>query len=137
VEKEYSQIYKTVGLGTTIWSPLASGVLTGKYSKGGKQSTRLTNPKNEWLKDAVLTEKSIKKAEKLGKLAADLSISMPELAIAWCLKNDDVSTVILGASKLKQLKENMKAAEAVGLLTDKVMEKIEGILNNKPAHPQF
>ena len=136
VEVEYSQIYKTVGLGTTIWSPLASGVLTGKYSQGVK-SSRLTNPKNEWLKEAVLTKANISKAEALGKLAAALGISMPQLAIAWCLKNDHVSTVILGASKLNQLKENMRAPEAVALLTTEVMAKIEKILANKPVPPQF
>jgi len=137
VEVEYSQIYKTVGLGTTIWSPLASGVLTGKYSKGAKQATRLTNPKNEWLKDAVLTEANVKKAEALGDLAGDLGISMPQLAIAWCLKNEHVSTVILGASKQAQLKENMKALNVVELLNDEVMADIEGILQNQPVHPQF
>ncbi len=137
VEVEYSQLYKTVGLGITIWSPLASGVLTGKYSKGARQATRLTNPRNEWLKEAVLTEANIRKAEILGELAGDLGISMPQLAIAWCLKNDNVSTVILGASKLGQLKENMQAPAAVELLTDEVMKKIEKILDNKPVAPQF
>lgn len=137
VEVEYSQIYKTVGLGTTIWSPLASGILSGKYSDGAKSETRLTDPKNEWLKDARLKEDDIAKAKELSKLAQDIGITMPQLAISWCLKNDDVSTVILGASKLSQLEENIAAGEMVDKLTEDAMEKIELILDNKPKHPPF
>jgi voltage-dependent potassium channel beta subunit len=137
VEVEYSQIYKTVGLGTTIWSPLASGILSGKYTGGVKSETRLTDPKNEWLKDARLKEEDVVKAEELSKVAKDLGMTMPQLAISWCLKNDDVSTVILGASKLSQLEENIAAADKVELLTNEVLEKIEDILENKPKHPPF
>ena len=137
VEVEYSQIYKTVGLGTTIWSPLASGVLTGKYSDKVEGETRLTNPKNDWLKEARLKEEDVEKAKSLSLIAHDLGMTMPQLAIAWCLKNDDVSTVILGASKVSQLKENLDAADKVELLSDDVMERIEIILDNKPKHPPF
>lgn len=137
VEVEYSQIYKTVGLGTTIWSPLASGILSGKYTGGVKSETRLTDPKNEWLKDARLKEDDVAKAESLSGVAKELAITMPQLAISWCLKNDDVSTVILGASKLEQLKENIKAQDFVEMLTEEVMIKIEKILDNKPKHPPF
>ena len=137
VEVEYSQIYKTVGLGTTIWSPLASGILSGKYSGGVKSDTRLTDPKNEWLKDARLKEKDVTKAQALSVVAQEIGISMPQLAISWCLKNDNVSTVILGASKLDQLKENIKAQDVVEKLTEEVMNKIEDILENKPSHPPF
>jgi voltage-dependent potassium channel beta subunit len=137
VEVEYSQIYKTVGLGTTIWSPLASGILTGKYSGGAKSETRLTDPKNEWLKDARLKEEDVAKAEKLSNIAEDLGMTMAQLAIGWCLKNEDVSTVILGASKVSQLEENLAAADKVAMLTDDVMNKIEDILDNKPVHPPF
>lgn len=137
VEVEYSQIYKTVGLGTTIWSPLASGILSGKYTGGVKSDTRLTDPKNEWLKDARLKEDDIAKATALSGLAQEIGITMPQLAISWCLKNDNVSTVILGASKLSQLEENIKAQDMVGLLTEDVMQKIEDILDNKPKHPPF
>ena len=137
VEVEYSQIYKTVGLGTTIWSPLASGILSGKYSDGVKSDTRLTDPKNEWLKDARLKDEDIAKAQALSVVAQEIGISMPQLAISWCLKNDDVSTVILGASKLDQLKENIKAQDVVEKLTEEVMNKIEDILENKPSHPPF
>lgn len=137
VEVEYSQIYKTVGLGTTIWSPLASGILSGKYTGGVKSDTRLTDPKNEWLKDARLKEDDIAKATALSGLAQEIGITMPQLAISWCLKNDNVSTVILGASKLSQLEENIKAQDMVGLLTEDVMQKIEDILDNKPKYPPF
>ena len=137
VEVEYSQIYKTVGLGTTIWSPLASGILSGKYSGGTKSETRLTDPKNEWLKDARLKDDDIAKAEALSKVALEMGITMPQLAISWCLKNNDVSTVILGASKLSQLEENILAPSMVDKLTVEVIDKIEDILDNKPKHPPF
>lgn len=138
VEVEFSQIYKTVGLGTTIWSPLASGVLTGKYNQNNDpKGTRLNMEGMDWLKKSVLEKENIKKAEKLTALAKDLGISLPVLAIAWCLKNNNVSTVILGASKTAQLKENFKASEAKTKLTDDVMEQIEKILNNTPVKPTF
>jgi len=137
VEVDYSQIYKTVGLGTTIWSPLASGVLTGKYNNGIADETRLTDPENAWLKDKTLTDKAVEKVKLLTILASELGLTMPQLAIAWCLKNDDVSTVILGASKLNQLKENIQTLEMVDRLTEDIMEKIEEILANKPKRPAF
>lgn len=138
VEVEFSQIYKTVGLGTTIWSPLASGILTGKYNQNkDPKGTRLNMEGMDWLKKSVLEKENIKKAEKLTALAKDLGISLPVLAIAWCLKNNNVSTVILGASKTAQLKENFKASEAKTKLTDDVMEQIEKILNNTPVKPTF
>ena len=138
VEVEFSQIYKTVGLGTTIWSPLASGVLTGKYN-GNKnpKGTRLNMEGMDWLKKNVLEKENIKKAEKLTVLAKDLGLTLPVLAIAWCLKNDNVSTVILGASKTAQLKENFKASEAKNKLTPDVLLQIEKILNNTPTKPTF
>ena len=137
VEVEYSQIYKTVGLGTTIWSPLASGILSGKYSAGVKSETRLTDPNNEWLKDARLKDDDVAKAKELSKVAQEIGITMPQLAISWCLKNDDVNTVILGASKMSQLEENLKAGGMVDKLTEDVMDEIEEILDNKPKHPPF
>jgi aryl-alcohol dehydrogenase-like predicted oxidoreductase len=132
VEVEYSQIYKTVGLGTTIWSPLASGVLTGKYNDGFPTDTRLGIEGMDWLKDRTLTAENIEKAKKLSVVSKDIGLSLPVLAIAWCLKNENVSTVILGASKTNQLTENFKALEAKQKLTTEVMEKIELILGNKP-----
>lgn len=137
VEVEFSQIYKTVGLGTTIWSPLCSGILTGKYNKGAEASVRLKRDELGWLAERMLTDENLNKVAKLGDLANELSISLPVLALAWCLKNPNVSTAILGASKEQQLVENLTALDAVPLLTEEVMEKIEDILNNKPEHPQY
>jgi voltage-dependent potassium channel beta subunit len=132
VEVEYSQIYKTVGLGTTIWSPLASGVLTGKYNDGFPTDTRLGIEGMDWLKDRTLASTNVEAAKKLAAFAKELGMSLPVLAIAWCLKNENVSTVILGASKTTQLTENFKALEAKQKLTAEVMDKIELILGNKP-----
>lgn len=137
-EVEYDQLYKNYGLGTTIWSPLASGLLTGKYNNGmPKEKTRLKIKGLEWLKERTLLEQNIKKTQKLNAIAEKLDLSLPVFALAWCLKNQNVSTVITGASKLTQLKENLKALEAVERLDDKVMEKIETVLKNKPEKPQW
>tara|TARA_R110002072_G_scaffold156806_4_gene307372 strand:+ start:188 stop:1171 length:984 start_codon:yes stop_codon:yes gene_type:complete len=137
VEVEFSQIYKTVGLGTTIWSPLASGILSGKYNDGMPEKTRLSMEGMEWLKDANLVEEKLAKVKKLTALAKEIGISMPKLAIAWCLKNENVSTVILGASKKEQLQETIKTVEDLDKLDAEVMEKIEAILDNKPDTPAF
>ncbi len=134
-EGEYANLYSSIGLGTTTWSPLNSGILTGKYLKGIPKNSRLSLESLNWLTDRILAEKAEEKRQKLPKLMAlakDLGISMAVLAIAWLLKNPNVSTVILGASKLPQLEENLKAAEAAELLTDEVMQKIEDILQNRP-----
>ena len=137
VEVEYSQIYKTVGLGTTIWSPLASGILSGKYNDKTPDATRFSIEGLEWLKEANLVEEKLKVIRRLSDFAKELGISMPKLAIAWCLKNENVSTVILGASKKQQLEETLTSLDALDKLTDEVMEKIEEILGNKPVHPTF
>jgi voltage-dependent potassium channel beta subunit len=137
VEVEYAQIYKTVGLGTTIWSPLASGVLSGKYNNGFPTDTRLGIEGLEWLKDRTLADANLAKVRKLTAFAKELGLPLPVLAIAWCLKNENVSSVILGASKTSQLTENFKAQEAKKQLTDEVMKKIEEIISNKPKHPDY
>ncbi|MFK7756715.1 MAG: potassium channel beta subunit family protein [Flavobacteriales bacterium] len=137
VEVEYSQTYKTVGLGTTIWSPLASGLLTGKYSGSQAEDFRLKRGELDWLAEKLLVQENFDKIEKLGNLAKELGMSLPQMGVAWCLKNPNVSTVILGASKTHQLEENLLASEKVHLLTAEVMERIEGILDNAPNHPQF
>ncbi|MBD99424.1 MAG: aldo/keto reductase [Verrucomicrobia bacterium] len=137
VEVEYSQIYKTVGLGTTIWSPLASGILSGKYNDTAPDATRFSIEGLEWLKEANLVEEKLKVIRQLSDFAKELGISMPKLAIAWCLKNENVSTVILGASKKTQLEETLTSLEVVNKLTDEVMEKIEEVLGNQPQHPTF
>lgn len=137
VEVEYSQIYKTVELGTTIWSPLCSGILTGKYNQGPEASVRLKRDELSWLAERMITDENLAKVAKLGELAQELGTSLPLLAIAWVLKNPNVSTAILGASKEHQLVENLKAFDVVPLLTEEIMERIESILDNKPPHPQY
>lgn len=137
VEVEFNQIYKNVGLGTTIWSPLASGILSGKYNNGMPESTRLSMDGLEWLKDANLVEEKLQKVREMTKLAKEVGLSMPKFAIAWCLKNPNVSTVILGASKGAQLKETLTTIDDLDKITPEVLEKIEEILDNKPAFPAF
>ncbi len=140
VEVEYKKLYRpdVAGMGTTIWSPLASGLLTGKYNKGiPEEQTRLKEENLDWLKEAILTSENIEKANKLTGLADELDMSLARLAVAWCLKNTDVSTVILGASKEHQLEENLKAVEDIDKLDDAAMDRIEEILQNKPEQPMF
>jgi aryl-alcohol dehydrogenase-like predicted oxidoreductase len=137
VEVEFSQIYKTVGLGTTTWSPLASGILSGKYNSEFPDGTRLGMEGLEWLKERNLTPERIKAVLALTDLAKELGLSLPVMSLAWCLKNPNVSTVILGASKVPQLQENLKALDAQALLTEEIMNRIEAILDNKPAFPAY
>jgi voltage-dependent potassium channel beta subunit len=134
VEVEFHRLYREIGLGTTIWSPLASGLLTGKYNEDIPEGTRISLPKMEWLKEQFQGEEfEIKrnKVKQLQKIADELGINMPNLAIAWCLKNENVSTVITGASKISHLKDNIKAVDAIPLLSTDVMERIENVLQNK------
>jgi voltage-dependent potassium channel beta subunit len=134
-EVEYAHLYKEIGLGTTIWSPLDSGMLTGKYNEGIPEGTRVTMEGYEWLKEKFENEESrqkIAKVRKLTGIAENLGCSMAQLALAWCLKNPNVSTVITGASRAEQVTENMKALDVVPKLTGDVIESIEGILDNKP-----
>lgn len=141
VEREYRSLYEEFGLGTTVWSPLASGFLTGKYLHGIPPGTRLSLRGYEWLRkryDGQDAEVKLGRIRKLGRLAGSLEITLSQLALAWCLKNPDVSTVITGASGPEQVTENMRALDAVPLLTDGVMDKIEKILGNKPKpEPDF
>ena len=137
VEVEYSQIYKTVGLGTTIWSPLASGYLTGKYIDQKPDDTRLMRDELNWLAEKTFTEENNSKVKALKSLAEEIGISMPHLGICWCLKNPNVSTVILGASKEDQLIQTLKSKDYLHLLSDEIMNKIELILNNRPQHPPY
>jgi voltage-dependent potassium channel beta subunit len=132
-EVEYFRLFRDWGMGSTIWSPLASGLLSGKYNHGmPDEKTRLDLPNLEWLKERVLQEEKLSQARKLETLAKDLGTSLPRLALAWCLKNPNVSTVITGGSKASHLKENLKATEDVAKLTPEVIEQIETILGNKP-----
>jgi voltage-dependent potassium channel beta subunit len=133
VEKEYLPLYREIGLGTTIWSPLASGLLSGKYGSGVPPGSRATVPGYEWLRESVLTAQNIEKVKLLQSLARDLGCTTAQLALAWCLKNPNVSTAITGASRPEQVVENMKAADVVRRLDSDAMDRIEGVLQNKPA----
>jgi aryl-alcohol dehydrogenase-like predicted oxidoreductase len=137
VENEFLEIYKNVGLGTTIWSPLASGLLTGKYNDGIPKGSRFALEGFDWLKDRWVMEDKLKKVKKLGELAAKLKVTTAQLSIAWCIKNPNVSTAILGATKKQQLLDNLKALDVLPLLTPEVLEKIEGIMKTKPTLPDF
>lgn len=135
VEKEYARLYTSMGLGTTIWSPLASGLLSGKYNDGIPEGTRMTLPGYEWLREMVESDEGrgrLEKVRKLAPVAADLGCTMAQMAIAWCLRNPRVSTVITGASRASQVQENMKALDVVPKLTQPVIDRIEAILGNKP-----
>jgi aryl-alcohol dehydrogenase-like predicted oxidoreductase len=132
VEKEYARLYQDIGLGLTIWSPLASGLLTGKYAAGIPSDSRAALPGYEWLRSALTDEGRNAIVKGLEPVAADLGCSLAQLAIAWCVKNPNVSTVITGASRVEQVHENMKSLDVVSKLTPDVVERIEGILNNKP-----
>lgn len=137
VEVEFSQIYKTVGLGTTIWSPLLSGVITDKYLDKFPKGTRLDMEGLEWLRERSITPERLEIVRSLNDFAQELDTSLPKLAIAWCVANPNVSTAILGASKPEQLKETLNALDLLPKLTAEVMLKIDDILKNKPQHPAF
>ncbi len=132
VEKEYLPLYKEMGLGTTIWSPLASGLLTGKYDRGTPAGSRATLPGYEWLKENTMTPENLAKVRKLEPIAKDLGCSRAQLGLAWCLKNPNVSTVITGASKPEQVTENMKAVEVESKLSPSVMDRVDTVLGVQP-----
>jgi voltage-dependent potassium channel beta subunit len=130
VEKEYARLYDEYGLGTTTWSPLASGLLTGKYKGGPQEGSRATLKDYDWLKEQLARDMREKgdKVLLLEKIAKDLGLSLAVFSIAWCLKNPRVSTVILGASKIAQLTENLKAVEAQAKLTPEIMKQVDEIV---------
>ncbi len=135
VESEFHHLYKEFGLGTTIFSPLDSGKLTGKYNDGIPEGTRMTLDGYDWLRRSLESEEGkqqIEKVRKLTPLADELGCTTSQLALAWCLKNPNVSSVITGATKPEQVHENMNALDVVEKLTPRVMERIEGILDNMP-----
>ena len=130
-------IFNTVGMGTTIWSPLAAGLLSGKYNDGIPEGSRFALQGFDWLKDRWMVEDKIGKVKKLAELAKQLGIPLPALSIAWCIKNPHVTTAILGATKKSQLTENLKALEVLPRLTDEVMTQIDGIVQTKPQLPEY
>jgi voltage-dependent potassium channel beta subunit len=125
VEKEYARLYEDIGLGTTIWSPLASGLLTGKYLNGVPEGSRATLPGYEWLRTMLTDEASNKKVAEVKKIADELDVSLAQFSLAWCTKNPHVSTVITGASNAEQVRENMKALDVIPLLTPEIMERVD------------
>jgi len=138
VEAEFLPLYSLFGLGTTIWSPLASGILTGKYNDGIPADSRMNLPGYEWLKarlDSPKGKDELAKVHKLAGLAGDLGMPIHHLALLWCNANPHVSTVILGASKLSQLKDNLKALDSKSKMAPEVLAKIEEIMGNKPHGP--
>jgi voltage-dependent potassium channel beta subunit len=137
MEVDYYTIFKNIGMGTTIWSPLASGLLSGKYNDGVPEGSRLALEGFEWLKDRTLSNERIERIKQLGTFAKELGTTLSVLSIAWCIKNPNVTTAILGATKDAQLLENLKAIELLPKLTPEVMEKIDTIMGTKPIMPQF
>ncbi|MEO5647343.1 MAG: aldo/keto reductase [Chitinophagaceae bacterium] len=135
VEKDFAMIYDSVGLGTTIWSPLASGLLTGKYNEGIPPGTRFAIEGFDWLKDRWIAEDKISKVKKIGDIAKQLGVSQAALSIAWCIKNPRVTTAILGATNKEQLLSNFGALDALPMLTGEVMEQVEQIMGTKPSEP--
>ncbi len=126
-EGDYVRFYKDYGYGSTTWSPLASGLLTGKYSKGIPTDSRGALKVYEWLKNQLTDEENLAKVKALEPIAKELKCKLSQLAIAWCLKNPFVSTVITGASRVEQVHENMKATEVAPKLTPEIMERIDKI----------
>ena len=140
VEMDFARLYREIGLGTTTFSPLASGLLTGKYNHGIPEGTRISLPGYEWLRNRVTGEegqKHIEKVRQLTRLAEELGTSMAHMALAWCARNPNVSSVITGASRVEQVRDNLQSLAVLPLLTEEVMQKIEVILGNRPKMPQF
>ena len=137
VELDFADIYSNVGLGTTIWSPLATGLLTGKYNDGVPKGARLGLQGFDWLADRWLEKEKIDKVKKLASVAKELNCTLAQMSIAWCALNPNVSTVILGATKKEQLNDNLKSLEIVSKLTPAIIDKIEKIMKNKPTKASF
>ena len=137
MENEFLGLFANQGMGTTIWSPMASGLLTGKYNDGTPKGSRLNTKGFEWLAERWLTPDKLEKVKKLAKLAADLKVTLPQLSVAWCIQNPHVSTAILGATKKEQLTDTLQAIEVMAKLTPEVNARIEKIMNTKPELPAF
>lgn len=137
MEVEYYTIFKNIGMGTTIWSPLASGLLTGKYNNGIPENSRLGLEGFDWLKDRVMSEERLEGVRQLETVAKDLGTTLATLSIAWCIKNPNVTSAILGATKEAQLLENLQALDVLPKLTTEVMERIDTVMGTKPNMPQY
>jgi voltage-dependent potassium channel beta subunit len=136
MELDYLSIFRNIGMGTTIWSPLASGLLTGKYNNGVPEGSRLALEGFDWLKDRTLSEQRIEAVRRLEPIAKELNTSLATLAIAWCLSNPNVTTAILGASRAGQIQENLKALEVYPKLTEEIRTRIDEAVGTKPVMPQ-
>lgn len=132
MERDFLSIFRSVGLGTTIWSPLASGLLTGKYNDGIPADSRLGMENMAWLRERHIVADKIEKVKKLKSVADQLGTSLATLSISWCISNPHVTTAILGATKKEQLLENMKALEVYPRITEEVKEQIDAIMQTKP-----
>lgn len=137
LENEYLEIFRKTGMGTTIFSPLASGLLTGKYNNGIPEGSRLGLEGFQWLKEIWTTAEKIQKVRDLGKIADQLGVQLAALSIAWCIHNPNVSTAILGATRKEQLDDNLKALEILPLLTPEILQEIEAIVQTKPRLPEY
>lgn len=137
MENEFLMIFNSVGMGTTIWSPLASGLLTGKYNNGIPEGTRLSLDGFGWLKDRWMVEDKLNKVKAVSKVAEELGVPMATLAIAWCIKNPNVTTAILGATKKEQLLQNLNALDVLPELTSEVLSEIEKLVETKPELPEY
>ena len=137
MENEYLMIFKTVGMGTTIWSPLAAGLLSGKYNDGIPEGSRFAMTGFEWLKDRWVQERFVEKAKQLHTLSQELGVTMAQLSIGWCIKNPYVTTAILGATRKEQLLENLGALHASAKLSPDIMQRIDDIVQTKPVLPEF
>jgi voltage-dependent potassium channel beta subunit len=135
MEYEYEMIFKTVGMGTTIWSPLASGLLTGKYNDGIPEGSRFALQGFDWLKNQWMVDDKLARVKKLTAFSKELGVPLSVLSIAWTINNPNVTTAILGATKKEQLLENLRALEVLPKLTPEIMERIEDIMQNKPYFP--
>jgi aryl-alcohol dehydrogenase-like predicted oxidoreductase len=136
MENDYLKIFKDIGMGTTIWSPLASGLLTGKYNDGIPEDSRMSIPGFEWLKERVVVNEKIEKVRKLKGVSDRLGTSLATLSIAWCIANPNVTTAILGATKKDQLQQNLAALELYPKLDEDIMKEIDSIMGTKPQLPE-
>jgi aryl-alcohol dehydrogenase-like predicted oxidoreductase len=136
MENEYLKIFRDIGMGTTIWSPLASGLLTGKYNDGIPGDSRMGIPGFEWLMERVLVNEKIDKVKKLKGVADKLGTNLATLSIAWCIRNPNVTTAILGATKREQLEQNLTAIELYPRIDGEVVSEIDSIMETRPRLPE-
>ncbi|HNA97139.1 MAG TPA: aldo/keto reductase [Chitinophagaceae bacterium] len=137
MENEYLMIFQTVGMGTTIWSPLASGLLSGKYNEGIPAGSRFDLKGFDWLKDQWMKDELLNKVKGLSALASELNVSTAALCIGWCIKNPNVTSAILGATHKEQLVENLKALEVLEKLNPEILQRIDDIAGTKPRLPEY